>query len=101
MNAQHTPGPWIVIRANGRVDVIATDDPRHSFASAVCEIAEDDDRQGDGVAEANARLITAAPELFAALQQIERLSREADRSTVDVASMLGDIARTAIVNMAA
>jgi hypothetical protein len=34
--------------------------------------------------------------LLAALAQIERLSRTADRSQVDVASMLGDIARAAI-----
>ena len=42
------------------------------------------------------RLFARAPELLASLQQIERLSREADRQAVDVASMLGDIAREAV-----
>ena len=46
------------------------------------------------------RLIEAAPELLATLEQIARLSREADRSRVDVASMLGDIARAAIAKAA-
>lgn len=35
----------------------------------------------------------------AAMEQIERLSREADRSTIDVASMLGDIARAALARI--
>lgn len=37
-----------------------------------------------------------APDLLAALEQIERLSREADGNLVDVRAMLGDIARAAI-----
>jgi hypothetical protein len=39
-------------------------------------------------------------ELLETLAQIERLSREADRERVDVASMLGDIARAAIAKAA-
>ena len=39
--------------------------------------------------------------LSAALEQIERLSREADGNMVDVRAMLGDIARTAIASTAA
>lgn len=46
--------------------------------------------------ERQAKLIAAAPDLLATLEQISRLSSEADRRLVDVASMLGDIARAAI-----
>ena len=49
-------------------------------------------------AERHAPLIESAPELLAVLEQIARLSREADRAKLDVATMLGDIARTAIGN---
>ena len=50
-------------------------------------------------AQANAQLIAASPKLFTALQQIERLSRDADGSKVDVRAMLGDIARAAVVGV--
>lgn len=38
--------------------------------------------------------------MVAALEQIERLSREADRSTVDVATMLGEIAKKTLNDIA-
>jgi len=41
-----------------------------------------------------------ADRAISALEQIERLSREADASLVDVRAMLGDIARTALANAA-
>lgn len=43
-----------------------------------------------------AELAGAAPDLLTSLEIIERLSREADGSLVDVRAMLGDIARAAI-----
>ena len=46
--------------------------------------------------KALAEMFAAAPKMRAALQQIERLSREADRGAVDVPAMLGDIAREAL-----
>lgn len=45
---------------------------------------------------ANARLIAAAPRFFDALEQIARLAKTADRTRVDVATMLGEIADAAI-----
>jgi hypothetical protein len=38
-------------------------------------------------------------ELIRAMEQIERLSREADPKLVDVPAMLGDIARKALENV--
>lgn len=46
--------------------------------------------------EAPEQISTAAPDLLAALSQIERLTREADGITINVRAMLGDIARAAI-----
>ena len=57
MTTQHTPGPWHVTgyHVEARAGAIAT----------VCD-AGDDDTEGD----ANARLISAAPELLAVLREI-------------------------------
>jgi hypothetical protein len=43
-----------------------------------------------------AQLVKTSPILYARLDQIERLSREADRSLVDLPAVLGDIAREAL-----
>ena len=40
--------------------------------------------------------VSLRSEIIAALQQIERLSREANRNMVDVPALLGDIARAAL-----
>ena len=72
-NAKHTPGPWTVWPD---LDVTGTHDDRHSFAAGVAAICDDDDRQGTGVAAANARLIAAAPELLAAVEDAEFLLRK-------------------------
>ncbi len=45
--------------------------------------------------------VSLRSELLAALLQIERLSREANRNMVDVPAMLGDIARAAIAKASA
>jgi hypothetical protein len=54
----------------------------------------------DAVAQADAETsnvgLPTYTELVAKLRQIERLSREADRKAVDVASMLGEIASAAL-----
>jgi hypothetical protein len=88
MNTQHTPGQWInTDGGQPTAAVFATEDRLLVANCAFFSEAE---------SLANARLIAAAPELLAALEQIKRLSLEADRSRLDVASMLGDIARAAI-----
>lgn len=49
-----------------------------------------------GYATECVRLQDRNAKLIAALEQIGRLSREANRQAVDVASMLGEIARKAL-----
>ncbi len=58
-NAKHTPGPWIVEQVSGAIEVC---NEETLFTVARCGI-------GNGVSEANARLIAAAPELLAALER--------------------------------
>jgi hypothetical protein len=94
MNIQHTPAPWHAeaVGASGAsrcmFDVVsyAPDGSVTCVASSV---------EGE-----NAGMIEAAPDLLATLEQIARLAREADRSRLDVATMLGDIARAAIAKVA-
>ena len=61
MNAQHTPGPWSI--NNGRC-IYGNDGMIRPF---VAEIADD---HNDAETAANARLISSAPDLLAALQAI-------------------------------
>lgn len=58
--AQHTPGPWQIVRHNHRI-IVQDEDGRFQLADAGLA----DNR----VAEANARLIAAAPEILEALRR--------------------------------
>lgn len=68
MNARHTPGPWVVQKSNG------LHDGQHDFAIHATKakvLAEAFGRDSNGniiSAEANARLIAAAPDLLKALK---------------------------------
>lgn len=66
MEAKHTPGPWLVDdKSSNDVYryVLAECDDIHPVARVTL-----DGIRHDSVAEANARLIAAAPELLAAIQ---------------------------------
>lgn len=65
----HTPGPW---RVADRFYILLDDDVACEVAK-VCDENIDDDMLGQ--CDADARLIAAAPELLAALKQIEQKSR--------------------------
>lgn len=105
--SEHTPGPWTIEYSETSVrwpTVIAINEPGHDDGSPieVCEISEsfaidappdDPDRM---VAEANARLIAAAPELFSALDKlIDVLSTGCpdDVTWADFAAALAAIAK--------
>lgn len=67
----HTPGPWTVIRSKMATDgafdyAIGTDG-----SPVIAEAFGRDAKGGWPNAEANARLIAAAPEMLAALQEAE------------------------------
>lgn len=63
--AQHTPGPWTV---NG-AEIEALVDPENSqtYYASICQLS---DGWAETIGGANARLIAAAPELLAALQEV-------------------------------
>lgn len=71
MKTQHTPGPWVVQPNNGPHAIYAPNDGTdHPF---VCQVyfdsrANEETKQKQ---EANAKLISAAPELLEALATIE------------------------------
>lgn len=61
MDTKHTPGPWAVqySKEMPELEVVSQD----GWGIALCAAG-----LSDGVSDANARLISAAPELLAALQ---------------------------------
>jgi hypothetical protein len=61
---KHTPGPWTFDGPPDSIIVWCGPDERVAFILT-----------SDGPAEANARLIAAAPELYAALERLERTVR--------------------------
>lgn len=71
--SKHTPGPWQIFEPSGLsenfliafVEHDADDEGRHkSWLTRICEMSDTDDE------EANANLISAAPELAEALQRM-------------------------------
>lgn len=96
----HTPGPWIGTKAGPTMEGYCQGDAvasiEHNTLVAGCF---SDVKGGPVVAEANARLIAAAPELLEALTRISRLSPPPNLSGVDhpaIAREILAIARAAI-----
>lgn len=69
----HTPGPWYR-NINAKYPVFAGEAPKHVHIASILKGAPESER------EANLRLIAAAPELLAALEQLERYSAGDDLS---------------------
>jgi hypothetical protein len=60
VSAKHTPGPWSLDSDAGQVHIVAA-------GAAIARVMA---MRSDGCGEANARLIAAAPDLLAELQNI-------------------------------
>jgi hypothetical protein len=70
---EHTRGPWVCIpQADCRSILIAT---QHKHGHGIAEVWIDLAPYAES-AEANARLISAAPELLEALERVEQRARE-------------------------
>jgi hypothetical protein len=85
---QHTPGPWEV--SNLQSHVITNQCQRGAIAA--CHVS---DAVGDmKTADANARLIAAAPELLKSLQELVRLCHKgAESSFIDLSEAEAAIAQ--------
>lgn len=79
MQTSHTPGPWIrIARANGKLgETICFTGTDELTATDICRVdPEDDNGAAIRVADANARLIAAAPDLANATRDLLKAFRE-------------------------
>jgi hypothetical protein len=89
----YTPGPFEVESYGGdRFEVVDAE----TLAITVCRLSGP---RAAADAQHIKNALNSYEGVLGALRQIERLSREADGSLVDVRAMLGGIARAAIVKM--
>lgn len=63
---KHTPGPWFATTRQGSWVVASAKDPN----TEVCQMFHDGTDENE-LGEANSRLVAAAPDMLAVLQQIE------------------------------
>ena len=75
MTTQHTPGPWIYDgkMSGGDLLISARVDPENS-QTYIAPVAFVEGDWTNGIAEANARLIAAAPDLLTALEAMTAAS---------------------------
>ena len=89
MSAQHTPGPWKVLEHSWSDTSIVAEGFDHGICLLDINHATEESQEADeALMAANARLISAAPDLLEALRGVLRV---ADRATVEF-----DAARAAI-----
>ncbi len=74
MKREHTPGPWRIGDAGNTVFGPKTDRPSPQTIATLSVIDH----------EANGRLIAAAPEMLAALKEIERINNNGERDAMDI-----------------
>lgn len=93
MEAKHTPGPWKFLPSFGRVEV-------EKFIVAYLSLSVEGRTNpiylSQGEAEANGRLIAAAPELLEALDKIRNLERRNFREAWDMLQEVDRLAGAAI-----
>lgn len=69
--AQHTPGPWQLVRHSvTKTKIELNNHPTHSSCTVATLQPEDDNGAAIQMNDANARLIAAAPELLDALEEL-------------------------------
>jgi len=91
-NVKHTPGPWVALyderRGNYQISSEAKDGMGHWIANTKCESVP-------AHHEANAHLIAAAPDLYAALKECEVTLRVMGHDSEPLARM-AEAARAAL-----
>ena len=102
MSAPHTPGPWelacdgcAIVGANGGTQIVETGKAYWSNLAAAAAQGSTLAQKHLPEVEANARLIAAAPELLAALENIVGLWADSEQSN-GLAQIMARDAQTAI-----
>ena len=90
MNTKHTPGPWAV---NHETDITGTENDPQNGCMGPVDVAHVYMRTVPGRTEANARLISSAPDLLEALTE---LLADYDNGVTDAESALLAKCRAAI-----
>lgn len=99
-NPKHTPGPWSVLYSSNKYPSIHAGETKTPIA-VLYEYVSETDRDLLDNAEANARLIAAAPELLEALENIAaslRTLKKAVGLESHVAEMLGMDDHLTVIN---
>ena len=93
---QHTPGPWEAVNNVGAGWSVRRqfERPGYTGLAPICSMAwfqfEIEGIINDAISEANARLIAAAPELLAALQQLRSINPMSDYNELRDARAVAD-----------
>jgi hypothetical protein len=74
MKTQHTPGPWVTMPTNDGFAIKEKELLERGFSDRIAEI----NHYPKETAQANARLIAAAPELLEALEYVVKWHRDND-----------------------
>lgn len=80
--SKHTPGPWKAKKSSGGKYIAISGSASDYFVDLDCEVDSDDKDQE--IAEANAALIAAAPDLLAALERATLLLTEIGQTPIPV-----------------
>lgn len=93
-NAKHTPGPWTIYKSGHKSYIELVGHPTHTPCT-IAEISpEDENSSAIHMADANARLIAAAPDLLEALANLWKFCIPSDQTAVGRIHL--DAARAAI-----
>lgn len=104
MSAQHTPGPWSVPHfADNSTPcecAYVLSESQHSMG-AICEVRHGGEDEPLEIAQANARLIAAAPDLWAIVETIAKLIDQCAPTSMilDENSPTTDAIRDAVVKV--
>jgi hypothetical protein len=82
--SKHTPGPWFAVKNTRYWDIVLKNEPHQVGLASVIVTPRSDRYQDDDIEiEANARLIAAAPDLLAALENTLQFAEACHRMTED------------------
>ena len=83
--SKHTPGPWIVCTPSDSTDYLCIEEDSQLVgeASTIAEVNLGGEGISEQIGSANARLIAAAPDLLAALQEIIKQADDPDNEADD------------------